>query len=829
MTATLCAGDVPRVLSPFELAATPTGVALRSASDVLHLTGIGVDDLRRLLGSVDGRRTVAEIAGALSDEFDEESVVAALRVLSGSVVGVAPPLPGSERDVAAAEVHVLGSGWLARVLVRRLRAAGYLAAKRVDGRGDVTRSPAVVVCAREGVPYRSLLEAHHRARAERSPFLLVQPLLDGGLALGPLGTPDGPACPECAVRAQHDAGPGAGDLLDAFSVPTMGAAARSTAISAALDAVVDEVDAVLAGRGEPSLLATVEVRRPGGARQRTPVATHPRCTSCAAHPRRDGALDALSALDQVTGANGLARLQDPSIAAGPAQRPTEYRRICILGGGTAGYLTALSLRAARPDIEVTLVESSKIPVIGVGEATTTEIVPYLHHFLGIDAGELFREVQPTFKLGIKFDWGRPSEPAFHYPFDVGRPLEALLYDGHLRHVSLLGMMMDADRVPVLECGGRHVSLLGDYPFAYHLENRRLVAFLRRRAASVGVLHIDAEIVDAPLAADGEEIAALITDDGRRLEFDLYIDCSGFRSTLLEKKLRSPFQSYASSLFTDTAVVASVPHHGRIKPYTTAETMDSGWCWNIPQVEEDHRGYVFSSAFCSVDAAVEEMRRKNPEMGEPWTVRFRSGRHQHFWKGNVVAVGNAYGFVEPLESTAIQVIIVATQYLIAHLPAAKSETKPKELLNHRLAEYWDYIRWFLSVHYRFNRRKQTPFWDACGRDVDISGAQDIVDLFREGAPLVYKRGPNSLSRLTFDAFGYDILLFGQEVPAQRAEPREDARQFAARRAACKTLVARALPQREALEVLARDPELRARHVHDPRGWVTRYQRVMAAAS
>ena len=162
------------------------------------------------------------------------------------------------------------------------------------------------------------------------------------------------------------------------------------------------------------------------------------------------------------------------------------------------------------------------------------------------------------------------------------------------------------------------------------------------------------------------------DAGDKLKFDLYIDCSGFRSTLMEKKLCSPFISYEKSLYTDSAVVANVPHGGVVKPYTLAETMNHGWCWNIAFEDEDHRGYVFSSSFSTFEQATAEMAAKNPGMSEPWTLKFRSGRHQHFWRENVVALGNAYAFVEPLASTAIHMILYEIDLLTRNFPASKQD-------------------------------------------------------------------------------------------------------------------------------------------------------------
>ncbi|MGH9142730.1 MAG: tryptophan 7-halogenase, partial [Thermoanaerobaculia bacterium] len=316
------------------------------------------------------------------------------------------------------------------------------------------------------------------------------------------------------------------------------------------------------------------------------------------------------------------------------QSGSAIRTVVIVGGGTAGYFAALALKRAFPDVDVTLIESSQIPIIGVGEATTTLMPPFLHWQLGIDIVELYREVRPTWKLGIKFDWGLPGDYSFIYPFGDGNPVEAYAHDGHIANQSLCSLMMAAGRAPIVTGDdGEPISLLEDMPFAYHLENKSLVAYLQTCARRAGILHIDAEITDVAVSADGGSVDRLILDDGRVIRSDLYVDASGFRSLLMEKTLRSPFISFAPSLFCDGAIVGEIPQDGAIEPYTTAQTMDAGWCWRIPVYGEDHYGYVYSSAHLTVDQARAEMRASHPRLGDTWTVRFRSGRHQEFWKGN----------------------------------------------------------------------------------------------------------------------------------------------------------------------------------------------------
>jgi len=535
-------------------------------------------------------------------------------------------------------------------------------------------------------------------------------------------------------------------------------------------------------------------------------------------------------------------------------QPYVPQNVAILGGGTAGYLAALTLRALHPNLELTLIYSSKVPISGVGEATTSEIVPFLHTVLGFDPGEFYREVAPTWKLGIKFIWGPTQNPFFNYPFDRGPLLEAYLYEGHARNGSLVSALMTEDGSPFLSSNGSSISLLPDLPFAYHLDNRKFVQFLRRKATERNIRHLDHKIIDACLCPDGETIDHVITADGQTLKYDFYVDCTGFRSLLLEQKLGSSFRSYGSSLYTDSAVVASAGHAGLIKPYTTAETMDHGWCWNIPQVDEDHLGYVFSSAFCSEEEAIAEMQQKHPGMHDPWVVKFRSGRHAHFIKGNVAAIGNSYGFVEPLESTAIFVICRQCLLLGLNLTAASNGSPVQDWLSATVGNMWDYLRWFLAIHYRFNSRVETPFWRECQAGVDVSGAEPILALYRDRAPLSYGgncgdpcRGHsfdghsfdghsfgghsfdghafdgynfapcrNPGNGHNFDAFGYDVLLFGQGVPAQRIPPRQSRDEYFDYSKKIKSIAAGAMRQAPALNVLLRDkPELLASQSWIPR--------------
>ena len=520
---------------------------------------------------------------------------------------------------------------------------------------------------------------------------------------------------------------------------------------------------------------------------------------------------------------------------------TGLRSVVVVGGGTAGYFAALALKRELPDVDVTLIESSKIPIIGVGEATTTLMPPFLHLQLGLDIVELYREVRPTWKMGIKFDWGLSGDYYFNYPFGNGNPVEAQAHDGHINNQSLCSLMMSADRAPiVIGDDGEPVSLLEYMPYAYHLENKSFVAHLEKCARVAGIGHIDAEIKTVVPTADRGRVDRLILDDGREIRAVLYVDASGFRALLIEKALGASFISYASSLFCDTAVVAEVPQNGPIQPYTTAQTMDAGWCWRIPVEGEDHRGYVFSSAHLTVDQARAEMRAKNPGMGDPWTVRFRSGRHEEFWKGNTVAVGNAYGFVEPLESTALHMVIMEIRVLLHCLRTAANGQWDRSFANKSVGSHWDYLRWFLAMHYRFNRKSDSEFWRTCRETVDVSGIEPMLERFRDVGPV--KEGgisPHAIPDPVFNYHGVVTMLLGQQVACPRpAETWLSKAAWDARVAESRKLIGRALTQQQALALLRQRPELlenlvtpnskswivsrtpHAEYVKVPRFWVDR---------
>jgi tryptophan halogenase len=751
-------------------------VLARHAAGITLLRGVAEDDLRRVLALADGTRTAAEICDALADEHDPEAVRQLLGSLAGDLLRIVP----------AAEPAPRSRFFLVRSLAD----------------GAAATDAALAVAALGETSYRDLLDlqAGWLAAGVSSLFVTADP---DGLRIGPLTIPGASPCFACAQLA-------ALGVLRLSPEDTLAAAAefRTGLLEGA---ILDRAVAVLGAetqsffdpRGTPELLSQILQILPSGAVRRLPVERRPDCPLCGAVPLREDAPAVLRAERA-----RIERDERRPARVGPVESEGLVASVGLLGGGTAGYLTALALRRKVPGVAVTLIESPDVPIIGVGEATTPLMPQFLHVDLGLDIHRLFREVRPTFKLGIRFLWGLPGTGDFHYPFGPVRFLEPVVYGGDPKDVSLQSQLMAGNALPIYKECGALVSRLGTEA-AYHLDNERFVAWLQRRAAEAGVERIEATVAEVERSDDGEEVRALRTADGRRLSFDLFVDCTGFRSLLLEQTLGSPWIGFDGSLWTDRAVVAPVPHGGVVRPYTTAETMSSGWCWSTPQEDCDHRGYVFASAFQTPEEAEAEMRRANPGMGPARLVRFRAGRHAHFWKGNVVALGNAYGFVEPLESTALHMLIRQIGLFVRAFPLRRGERGLPEELSHKVGAWWDYLRWFLALHYKFNRRVDSPFWRACRKEVDVSHHAGLLAAFRERGPLTY----DPAVRAAFDypdplwgPEGIDAILLGQGVEGYRPRPHLDRETWRERTRRARAVVARAESHERALELLATHPEL-----------------------
>ena len=516
---------------------------------------------------------------------------------------------------------------------------------------------------------------------------------------------------------------------------------------------------------------------------------------------------------------------DLSYLDSPEFLTTEFKSVGILGGGTAGYFAALALKKCHPKIGVTVIESSRIPVIGVGESTTTEIVPFLHHTLGFDPHEFFAQVQPTLKLGIQFDWGQVGDYKFNFNFFASHHYESYFYEESIENSNWASVLMNHNKVPVLKGkGNQYTSLFSSIPFAYHIDNQKFVTYLKQKVQKQGIEILDAEINNIHLDENGF-VSSLEATSGDKKSFDFYVDCSGFSSKILGKTLKTKYISYESTLITDRALTFNLPNNNEINPFTSAITMDSGWCWKIPMRKDDHYGYVFSSRFCNEEQALEELTQKFGEIQNHKIIKFRSGRFDKAWNKNVFALGNAYAFVEPLESTAIQTVIQSIMLLCRLMPHSLQDSSTIKGLNKEIAANWDTFRSFLGVHYKFNNKKDTDFWNWARENTDIGDATEVLDLFKERPPLSLGHygttsGYFSHEPLVFNSYSYDTLLFGQKILDKPLNPPKMSHiEYKQMCAAYKDLTDQALTQQELYQDDSRIfNELLTALFEDPESWI-----------
>ena len=444
------------------------------------------------------------------------------------------------------------------------------------------------------------------------------------------------------------------------------------------------------------------------------------------------------------------------------------KHVLVLGAGSAGLIAAISLRRKIPQLTVRVVRSPEIGVIGVGEGTTPNFPAHLFDYLGISRSQFYALAAPTWKLGIRFLWGPRGSFDFTFQPQVDSqwndlPLSNGFYcDEEFRDASLPASLMRHGKAFARQPDGAPDI----QPFhAFHIENKRFVETLEVVARGVGIEFIDGKVASAERGPAG--IAAVVLEDRRRIEADFFIDASGFRSELLGKALEEPFVSFDRSLFCDRAVVGGWERTVEpILPYTTAETMDSGWAWQIEHEHHINRGYVYSSQSISDDQAAAEFLRKNPKAPQsPRVVKFRSGCHRRLWVENVVAIGNAGGFVEPLEATALMIVCSHTRDLVEFLLHSSLAPTPtmRDLYNDSTFSGWEDIRDFLALHYKLNTALDTPFWRHCREDTDVSNLAPLLKFYAENGPSGFCRYRLPRPTNAFGAEGFLVMLVGNRVP------------------------------------------------------------------
>ncbi|MBR9831811.1 tryptophan 7-halogenase [bacterium] len=440
-----------------------------------------------------------------------------------------------------------------------------------------------------------------------------------------------------------------------------------------------------------------------------------------------------------------------------------FKSIGIIGGGTAGYLTALTLKKAFPNCSINLVESSDIPPIGVGESTTPKLLKLLHHELGFDISDFFKEVNPTVKLGGKLYWGSEKHQSYNNAFGYIDPVSSLFLKDNININSLNSLLMDENKVFIVSGNNKETykAINEPHSFSYHLDNHTFIKFLQTKSKERGIKNYRRTINKVILNKVGE-IDKLLTNEGEHLKFDFYMDCTGFNSTLLSQSMKVPYITYDNQLLTDSAITAEIENNSIIKPYTTSSNMQFGWEWNIPMHTHDHLGYVYSSNHTNQEKIIEEWQKKHVSLKILNTLKFKSGRHQKAIIKNTAAIGNAYGFIEALHSTSLHMCINNIYATVTHLKLLEKGIDRSDSINKELAKIWDSLKDFISMHFKLNHRINGSFWNDCN-EIKISNELEfLIESFRSQG-LLFNSKDKDLSlkalnkHMIFGLFSYDFML------------------------------------------------------------------------
>lgn len=482
------------------------------------------------------------------------------------------------------------------------------------------------------------------------------------------------------------------------------------------------------------------------------------------------------------------------------------RRLVIVGGGTAGWMAAASLahHFPRETLSITLVESSDIGTVGVGEATIPAIRDF-YRSLGIDEFALMRATQATVKLGIEFkDWSRRGE-AFIHPFGLfGAPANDVPFHQYWLKLRQAGdaTAFDAYSLAVALCRRNRFtrphpnpqSALSVFDWALHFDATLFARYLRQYALERGVVRFDAKVVDVAQRDDGF-IESLALHCGARVHGDLFIDCSGFRGLLIEGALRSGYEDWSHWLPCDRAIAVPSARTEALTPYTRATALEAGWQWRIPLQHRVGNGYVFCSRFVSEQDAQQRLlgNLEGPPLADPNVLRFTTGIRKQLWNKNCVALGLAAGFLEPLESTSISLIETGIEKLRRLFPDRGFDPALAAEFNRTSRLEFERIRDFLIVHYRFSSRDDSDFWRHC-RELPMPDPLEYkVRLFRARGHIVRYEWETFLDPSWLAIYtGFGVLPRSYDPMADRVDSATLKKTFADMRASIEH-AARAAPE------------------------------------
>lgn len=466
----------------------------------------------------------------------------------------------------------------------------------------------------------------------------------------------------------------------------------------------------------------------------------------------------------------------------PSQDP--IKKIVIVGGGTAGWIAAATLGNIfkQKDVQIELVESDEIGIIGVGEATIPPLLATIRS-LGIDEVEFIKATQASFKWGIQFeDWRVKGESYFHPFGSIGSTI-----DGHDFFQLWLKSQAEGDTTPlmahspeaVLSAQGRFFlpfnaanTPLAGAQYALHLDSTLVSKFLREFSENLGVMRSEGKIERVEKNAMGE-IHCVVLNSGKSIQGDFFIDCSGFRGLLIEQTLNCGYDDWSAYLPCNRAVAVQTENVGAIPPYTVSTARDAGWTWRIPLQHRTGNGYVFCDKYCSDQQAIDTLLSavKGKPLGEPRIIPFVTGIRKKTWHKNCLALGLAQGFLEPLESTAIHLVSKTLAFFVRMFPDRQGSQVQIDEFNRRVRADYEEIRDFLVLHYCTTDRNDSEFWRYCANMTIPDSLRQKMDFFSVAGGLI--PGVEEL----FQPTSWYAVFDGMGVKAQRYNPTADALDYA----------------------------------------------------
>ena len=431
--------------------------------------------------------------------------------------------------------------------------------------------------------------------------------------------------------------------------------------------------------------------------------------------------------------------------------PAPVTKIVIVGGGTAGWMTAAAMvrvLGQMPGLSVTLVESEAIGTVGVGEATIPQIIGF-NRLLGLDEMDFMRETRATYKLGIEFvDWLRPGHSYVHPFGSFGIDMLGIEFQHFWLRGQAVGDHSRIDDYSIAAVAGKAgkftwprpdnpKSPLSKLSYAFQFDAGRYARFLRRFAENGGAVRVEGRITEVRQDGESGFVTALALDDGREIEGELFIDCSGFRSLLLGQTQGVPFIDWSKWLPCDSAVAIPCTLGGRTEPLTRSTARTAGWQWRIPLQHRIGNGHVFSSSHIDRTAATDLLLANldGKPLADPNHLAFKAGHRARGWDKNVVALGLAAGFLEPLESTSIHLVQSGIARLLALFPDTSFRQTEINRFNHETTREYRDIRDFLVLHYRASERDDSEFWRYCRNLPPPDGLASKLELFQASGRII----------------------------------------------------------------------------------------------